>query len=273
MAPASIFFVLTGANSAYYSPAMITGFGSSRFPTAWPRVSTLLAAALLLLSASAALAAGAPTNEPLKVVVVIGGHAFEPSFFSVFEGRPEFETVVHPHPMAFRPKLTGFDVIVLYDMLDSLEPPKQKRLQEFLAAGKGLVVLHHALINYGSWTWWQEEVSGGRYIRKGEELPPSEFEHDLNMHIRSVAEHPITQGLGSFEIIDEAYKGMWFSPRIKVLLETDHPAADRPVAWIGPHEKSRVAVIQLGHGREAHENPNYKRLVHNAILWAAGRLQ
>jgi hypothetical protein len=43
------------------------------------------------------------------------------------------------------------------------------------------------------------------------------------------------------------------------------------VAWIGPWEKSRVVVIQLGHGKEAHENANYRRLVRNAIVWAAGR--
>jgi type 1 glutamine amidotransferase len=30
-------------------------------------------------------------------------------------------------------------------------------------------------------------------------------------------------------------------------------------------------VIQLGHGKEAHENANYRKLVRNAIVWAAGR--
>ena len=39
-----------------------------------------------------------------------------------------------------------------------------------------------------------------------------------------------------------------------------------------PWEKSRVVVIQLGHGREAHENPTYRKLVRNATLWAAGKL-
>lgn len=35
---------------------------------------------------------------------------------------------------------------------------------------------------------------------------------------------------------------------------------------------SHVVVIQLGHGREAHEKPNYRKLARNAILWSAGKL-
>jgi hypothetical protein len=43
------------------------------------------------------------------------------------------------------------------------------------------------------------------------------------------------------------------------------------VAWIGPSEKSRVVAIQPGHGKEAHENANCRRLVRNAIVWATAK--
>jgi type 1 glutamine amidotransferase len=33
-----------------------------------------------------------------------------------------------------------------------------------------------------------------------------------------------------------------------------------------------VVYIQLGHDRNAHLNPIYKKLVRNAILWSAGKL-
>jgi type 1 glutamine amidotransferase len=66
---------------------------------------------------------------------------------------------------------------------------------------------------------------------------------------------------------------MWISPDVKVLLETGHPDNDRPVAWIGPYQKSRVVYIQFGHGRSTHENPAYRQLVRNAILWTAGKLE
>ena len=38
------------------------------------------------------------------------------------------------------------------------EPPRL-----FVESGKGIVVLHHALLNFQNWSWWSEEVVGGRY--------------------------------------------------------------------------------------------------------------
>ena len=72
-------------------------------------------------------------------------------------------------------------------------------------------------------------------------------------------EHPITAGLSPFNLTDETYKGMWISPAVKVLLKTDNPTSDGPVAWISPYEKSRVVCVQLGHDSKAHRNPCFSR--------------
>ena len=34
--------------------------------------------------------------------------------------------------------------------------------------------------------------------------------------------------------MDETYKRMWISPRVRPLLTTDNPNSDRVLAWIGP---------------------------------------
>jgi type 1 glutamine amidotransferase len=57
------------------------------------------------------------------------------------------------------------------------------------------------------------------------------------------------------------------------LLTTDNPNSDRLLAWIGPCATSRVVAIQLGHGPTVFSDPAYRTLVHNAILWSAGRLK
>jgi type 1 glutamine amidotransferase len=44
------------------------------------------------------------------------------------------------------------------------------------------------------------------------------------------------------------------------------------VVYIGPNEKLRVIYVQLGHGPSAHRHPSYRKLVHNAILWSAGKM-
>ena len=56
-------------------------------------------------------------------------------------------------------------------------------------------------------------------------------------------------------------------------MTTDNPNSNHVVAWIGPQAGSKVVAIQLGHGPTAFGNPSYRALVHNAILWAAGRIK
>jgi type 1 glutamine amidotransferase len=79
-------------------------------------------------------------------------------------------------------------------------------------------------------------------------------------------------GIDPFHLVDEAYKRMWYSAGIHPLLVTDNPSSDKVLAWIGPGAGFRVVAIQLGHGPSAFSHPAYRALVHNAILWSAGRI-
>jgi len=224
---------------------------------------------LLLLAAGCA----APAEKPVRVQVVTGGHDHEASFYSLFEGDERLQVTVNPHPGAYtrdlRPRV---DVLVLYDMVPDLPETQKKNLRDFVESGKGLVALHHVIAGFAAWPWWYEEVVGGRYLEKPDSnRPASTYRHDEEVTVRTVLEHPITAGLRALRLRDETYKGMWISPRVKVLLTTDNPTSDGPVAWISPYDKSRVVYIQLGHDHYAHQHPGYRALVRQAILWAAGR--
>lgn len=227
------------------------------------------------VSLPASFALDAPNKDAVRVMVVTGGHDYEPSFETVFEGPREIRAMVNPHPIAFRSDLRRrYDVLVLYDTVQELEESQRKNLRDFLESGKGLVVLHHAIASFNSWPWWYQEVVGGRYLLNPDgSTPASTFKHDVELGVRPVLRHPITRGIEPFHIWDETYKGIWISPKVQVLLQTDNPASDGPVAWISPYEKSRVVYIQLGHGRSAHVHPAFRVLVRNAILWAAGKVR
>ena len=86
------------------------------------------------------------------------------------------------------------------------------------------------------------------------------------------ASHPVARDVPPLVVNDEAYRGMWRSPQIQVLMETALPLNDRPVVYIGPHPKARVIYIQLGHSDSTMQYPGYRKLVRNAILWGARRL-
>jgi type 1 glutamine amidotransferase len=214
--------------------------------------------------------------KPVRTELVTGGHDHDPDFYSVFLGRPDLAVDVNPHPDAFTGDMRkNVDVLVLYDMVQasSLDAARRKNLQDFVESGKGLVVLHHAIADYNDWPWWGDEVVGGKYLLKAEGTRPgSTYKHDEDMYVEAVTEHAVTRGLGPLHVRDETYKGMWISPEVKVLLRTGNPTSDGPVAWISPYRKSRVIYIELGHDHLTHNNPDYRELVHRAILWAAGRL-
>ncbi|MGH9769990.1 MAG: ThuA domain-containing protein [Blastocatellia bacterium] len=211
-------------------------------------------------------------GDAVKALVITGGHDHDSDFYSVFDDEG-IRAVVDPYPNGLQNDIRKrADVLVLYDMLRQTPPEKQKSLRDFVESGKGVVVLHHGICGRVDWPWWYEEVVGGRWLfEPANGMPVSSYKHDEEISVKPVIEHPITKGIGAFRIWDETYKGLWISPKVKVLLETDHPLSDKPVAWIGPYEKARVVYIQLGHDRNANLNPNYQLLVRNAIRWAAGK--
>jgi type 1 glutamine amidotransferase len=221
----------------------------------------------------------APAPEPVRAVVVTGGHTYAPSFDTLWDS-PGIAAIVDPHPMPLRRAdlKKRYDVMVLYDSMLEAGETESRNLKDFLESGKGLVVLHHALVDFCNWKWWYEEVVGGRWIEtepgSGQRMPPvwkTTWKEGVELLAYPVAEHQVLGGVGPLHLWDETYKGMWLSPGNRVLMRTDDPTSDGPVVWISPYRKSRVVVIELGHGPASHLHPGYQRLVRNAVMWAAGK--
>jgi type 1 glutamine amidotransferase len=252
--------------SALYQPEVLALFARA---TEWA------ATGEVTLPPTASLVETAP--DALRVLVVTGGHDYAPSFYNVFNHQADIRwSHVATQQEAFSAKMKDlWDVVVLYDMYDQVDEPERKNLRDFVESGKGLVALHHSLIDYTAWPWWYEQVTGGKYFVQAQEgHPPSHFKDDVPMVLRparGMEGHPIVRGLGELVTTDECYSGIWHSPDIKVLMETVNDCNDRPMVWIGPGAASRTVYIQLGHGSYTHNHPGYRTLVHNAILWAAGR--
>jgi type 1 glutamine amidotransferase len=221
-----------------------------------------------------ALRSPGPSADAVKALLITGGHDHEAAFYSLFNGHKDIDWMpVDAAANAFKKDLRDkYDVIIMYDFTRDLDEAGKKNLRAFVESGKGVVVLHHALLNYQTWSWWSEDVVGGRYRLQREGASPSSSVKDGQQIFVSPAEaHPILSGIDPFHISDEAYKNLSMSPRIRPLLTTDNPTSDTNLAWVGPCETSRVVAIQLGHGHSAFGHPSYQALVHNAVLWAAGR--
>lgn len=245
---------------------------ATEFITTFARGIEWAAGAEVTLPANLALPQ--PKADAVRTLLITGGHDHEVTFYSTFDGYRDLTwTPVASSATAFAKDFRDkYDVLILYDFSRDLDETSKKNLRDFVESGKGVVVVHHALLNYQAWTWWIDEVVGGSYrLAPSPRGPTSTIKADQQMFITPKA-HPITAGIAPFQLTDETYKRMWIAPGVQPLLTTDNPDSDPVIAWISPYAKSRVVYIQLGHGRNAFFHPSFRALVHNSILWSAKRL-
>lgn len=227
---------------------------------------------LLALVLVASIALTSATPKPVRLLVVTGGHDYPTSFYTVFEQDGLAWDHAVSNEAAFREDLWGkYDALVLYDMSQTLSEDGKRHFREFVEAGGGVVALHHSIVSYQDWPWYRELI-GGQYLDKPSGgQPASTYLHDQDLSVRTVTPHPITEGLALARIHDETYKGMAIARSNTVLLATDHPTSDGPLAWVSAYPRARIVYIELGHGTEAHRDPGYRALVRNAVRWVAGR--
>jgi type 1 glutamine amidotransferase len=253
----------------------LTAMSQPGFTAAFARAAEWAATRRVTLPAEIPLIAR--QKDAVRVLVVTGGHTYPTSFYTLFEDDEIAWTHATSPREAFQGDLSArFDVIVLHDMWEDLDPPLRERLRAFIEAGKGVVSLHHAIVDYTAWPWWWQEVIGGEFfVREQPEHPASAYKEGVEMVVTPTElgrSHPVTRDVPPLVVNDEAYRGMWHSPRNQVLMETAFPLNDKPVVWVGPEPNARVVYIQLGHSDATMRYPGYRKLVHNAILWAGRRL-
>jgi len=103
--------------------------------------------------------------------------------------------------------VSRFDVLVVYDFVQALGEEGKGHLRAFAEAGKGIVVLHHALCDYQDWPWF-EEMAGGRYLASDQGgWKASTYRHDVALFVKPVGSHPIIDPVGPMQLVDETYKG------------------------------------------------------------------
>ncbi len=237
--------------------------------------------ALCFLAALFLPVASPEAKEKLKVLVVTGGHGFDKEpFFRVFEEIPDiaFAHAAHSRTNATvygRDDLFNYDVLVLYDMSETVTDAQKAKFLSLFDKGIGLVVLHHALVSYQHWPEY-ERIIGGRYPeedgKNGIVTIQVGYQHDVEVPVVIIArDHPVTAGLHDFTIRDEIYWGFRVQPDVTPLITTTHPKSGKPLGWTRTQGKSRVVYLQLGHGPSAFNDQNYRKLVAQSIHWTARR--
>jgi uncharacterized protein len=227
------------------------------------------------------LAGAAPAAENLRLLVVSGGHDFQTNqFYQVFQDNPAvtFKAFTHLKAHAqLRPEaVKSYDVLVLYDLWQDISDEAKADFLAFLQAGKGLVILHHAVANYQKWPEYEKILGGRYYLEKttvnGVEKARSIYRHDVDFTVHLVdPNHPVTRGLKDFQIHDETYGLFDMAPGNHPLLTTKESTSAKNIGWAKTYGPARVVFIQLGHDGQAYANPSYRQLIAQAIQWVSKR--
>jgi hypothetical protein len=246
-----------------------------------PNLSHRLSLGLRIALLAAATVIAAQAADKTRVLIVTGGHDFETNqFFQIFQDNPgiTFLKVTHPDAHAWlKPdKAAQYDVLVCYDMWPNITEEAKADFVARLQEGKGLVVLHHAIADYPKWDEYANIIGAKYYLEKqvvnGVEKARSIYQHDVKFKVQIAdPSHAVTRGVQDFEIHDETYNLFDVQPTNRPLLKTSEPTSAPVIGWAKEYGKARVVYLQLGHDHFAYENPNYRRLVAQAITWAAKR--
>jgi putative heme-binding domain-containing protein len=228
-----------------------------------------------VLSMVAALAA----SDPLKILIVTGGHPFEEkAFFDMFRAIPnvsythavlggEAERLMKPE------EAKNYDALVFYDMNQKCDGYLDD-LFALMERGKGAVFLHHALGSCSESLEYGYMLGGRARFGKppGSTIDTTRFAGNTSYraHIED-QNHPITGGMSDFDVTDEVYSKYFVNTHAHILLTTNHPSSGKPIAWSWKYRQSPVVYIQLGHDHVTYENPNYRKLVERSLRWVAGK--
>lgn len=234
---------------------------------------------LILGTIAASLIIFTLNAQPVKIMLVTGGHSYDTiPFFQLFDAMEGIEYTHFAQPDANNAIADGvaenFDVLVFYDMWQEISETQKLAYTALTQKGKPMLFLHHSLVSYQSWPQF-EKLLGGRYIEKRRGIPEKElstYEHDVWVYVQPVGNHPVTKGFGSLRFFDEVYGNYRVSEHVIPIITTNHPQSERIIGWENRFNKSRIIYLQPGHDSRTYETEDYRRLLLQAIRYlAAGK--
>lgn len=237
-----------------------------------------------------------PTDPSLVKIVLVAGHkSHGPGEHEFFAGCSVLMKLLQQNAGVFpvmarddwpkNPKtFEGAKSLVFFmdggDGHPIIQPDHMKEVQRLLDSGAGFVNIHYA-VEYPKKEGEQILSWLGGYYETGYSTNPH-----WKADIKTLPDHPITRGVQPFSIQDEWYYNIRFEPDMKGVTPIlkaippdstrgtpeakKHPGREEILAWAFERANGGRSFGFTGaHFHENWGNPNFRRLVVNAILWSA----
>jgi type 1 glutamine amidotransferase len=171
--------------------------------------------------------------------------------------------------------LAGADLLVLSMRRHALPARDMAALHKYFDTGKPLVAIRtssHAFDAKGKgpagsveWPAFDPDVLGGNYKGHHPAGPITTIEI-----AEGAAKHPVLTGITApFTSKASLYRTSPLkSTATPLLVGSIERQKPEPIAWTHTYKKSRIFYTSLGH-KEDFQTPQFDRLLHNAVRWAA----
>jgi len=168
-----------------------------------------------------------------------------------------FEITWSPEELALSPRyLDYYDLVILYDNRPDLSVEARRRLADFVAGGRGLVVLNRSVAGtFADWPEFAKITGCDQRARWGDE-------REVEVSVARTG-HPVVSGIRPFEVSDTLPEALTLGQGVEPLLT----AGRVPVAWANRFGRGKVFCTALGESQATLTDPHFARLLRNAATW------
>lgn len=140
-----------------------------------------------------------------------------------------------------------------------MTPEQENAIVDFVERGGGFLALHNCTGFYREGGPYLK-LLGGKFNGHG---PPERFRVTV-----TDPSHAITRGVAAYEVADEQHTPIVEKSSVHILLESRSDEGVQAAAgWVREVGKGRLAYLANGHTPAALLNPEYQRLLVNAMRW------
>lgn len=167
--------------------------------------------------------------------------------------------------------LSSYGVLIFLNRNGAgLSSTQQTAVENFVQAGKGVVVIHEGLAATSGWTWWDDLT--GAYLG-------TQISSESGKVIVADPAHPATRNLPQEWTFTESWYNLASNPRgsVHVLATLEESTVtgsgmgyDHVVSWAQDYNGGRVFCTSLGSSNALYNNSQFLEHLLGAIEWAGG---
>ena len=214
-------------------------------------------------------------KEPLKLCMLSGSFEYESeSSLTIFRDYMEREHPVRADLIVYRSEddhqslaaIEETDVLLVFTRRLNVDGEELERFKDYCSEGRPIVGVRTASHAFQNWLAFDREMLGGNYQMHWEHGPKA------RVRFEPASEgHPLLEDVAEFSSAGSLYRNTPIATDASLLMSASTDEHDEPVTWTRTHAGGRIFYTSLGH-QEDFEEPNFLRLLANAVLWCGGRL-